>query len=162
MLNQNAGEVLQFNKTQIMYSGLLHAHNGFRWLVLISLIFTIILAFAGWLKKGKWNKRDNISGIILVIFMDLQFLVGLALYAFVSPLTKAAFADFGAAMKNSDLRFYAVEHILMMLIALVLVHIGRSKSKKEMTWKAHRLAAIYYSLGLFLILAAIPWDRAMF
>lgn len=146
-----------------MYSALLHSHNGFRWLVLISLVLAIIFAFAGWMKKSKWSKKDNLIGIILVIFMDLQFLIGLALYAFVSPFTKAAFADFGAAMKNTELRFYAVEHFLMMVIALVLVHIGRSKSKKELTgWKAHRIAAIYYSLGLLLILLAIPWNRAMF
>jgi hypothetical protein len=64
-------------------------------------------------------------------------------------------------MKNSALRFYAVEHILLMIIALVLVHIGRSKSKKAVApWKKHRVAAIYYGIALVLILAAIPWDRA--
>jgi hypothetical protein len=95
--------------------------------------------------------------------MDIQFLIGIILYAFVSPLTKAAFSDFGAAMKNPALRFYAVEHILLMVIALVLVHIGRSKSKKAIApWKKHRAAAIYYGIALVLILAGIPWDKALF
>ncbi|KJF44691.1 hypothetical protein [Draconibacterium sediminis] len=146
-----------------MYQGLLHAHNGFRWLVLIALLFTVLLAISGVASKRSWGRADNLSGLILVMIMDIQFLVGIVLYAFVSPITKAAFADFGAAMKNSDLRFYAVEHILLMIIALALVHIGRAKAKKDVApLKKHRAAAIFYGLALVLILAAIPWDRALF
>jgi len=144
-----------------MYTGLLHTHNMFRWLVLISLIITIIFAFLGWFGKKSWTKRDHISGLILNIFMDIQFVVGLILYFFVSPVTKAAFADFGAAMKNADLRFYAVEHILLMFIALVLVHIGRIRIKGiSADWKKHRAAVVWYGISLLLILAAIPWNRA--
>ncbi|NQU52079.1 MAG: cytochrome B [Bacteroidetes bacterium] len=144
-----------------MYTGLLHTHNMFRWLVLIALILAVYFASSEWTKKGKWNKKDNVAGLLLVIFIDIQFLIGIILYAFVSPLTQAAFADFGAAMKNSNLRFYAVEHILMMFIALVLVHIGRAKSKRNpIAWKKHRTAAIFYGIALLVILAAIPWDKA--
>ncbi|MCE4563364.1 cytochrome b [Maribellus sp. CM-23] len=146
-----------------MYTGLLHAHNGFRWLVLLALVVSVVLAISGWLGKREWKKTDNLFNLILVIFTDLQFLVGLVLYAFVSPITKAAFQHFGAAMKNPDLRFYAVEHILLMVVALVLIHIGRSKSKKASSpEKKHRTAAIFYTLSLVLILAGIPWSRALF
>jgi len=145
-----------------MYTGLLHTHNMFRWLVLLTLVLAVLFALIGWLKKLDWNKKDNVTGLLLTIFMDIQFLIGIVLYAFVSPITKAAFNDFGAAMKNADLRFYAVEHILMMVIALVLVHIGRSKTKKAVApWKKHRAAAIFYGIALILILAAIPWERAL-
>lgn len=146
-----------------MYTGILHAHNGFRWLILIALVVAIVLAFAGWIKKREWTKSSNAAGLILMIVMDIQFLLGLILYIFLSPITKAAFNDFGAAMKNETLRFYAVEHIFMMLIALVLVHIGRTRTKKDMAgWKRHRSAAIFYTLSLLVILMAIPWDRALF
>lgn len=146
-----------------MYKGLLHTHNMFRLLVLITLVLAVLFAFAGWFSKRDRNKTDNLTGLLLTIFMDIQFLVGIILYAFVSPVTKSAFANFGAAMKNADLRFFAVEHILMMVIALILVHIGRSKSKKATSpLKQHRTAAIFYSLSLIFILAAIPWERAFF
>lgn len=145
-----------------MYPGLLHSHNGLRWLVLLALLISITLAVSGWFGKRDWRKNDKLSGLLLVLLMDLQFLIGFVLYAFVSPITKAAFNDFGAAMKNTDLRFYAVEHILLMVIALVLVHIGRAKSKKDIApWKRHRTAAIFYTISLLLILAAIPWERAL-
>lgn len=144
-----------------MYTGLLHTHNLFRWLVLLVIVLAVGFALTGWFKKREWSKKDNITGLLLTIFADIQFLVGIVLYAFVSPITKAAFNDFGAAMKNSDLRFYAVEHIFLMIIALVLIHIGRAKSKKAVApWKKHRNAAIYYGIAFVLILAAIPWERA--
>ncbi len=146
-----------------MYTGFLHAHSGLRWLVLILIVVSIALAFVGWIKKREWTKTDQTSSLFLMIFMDIQFLVGIVLYLFLSPMTKAAFNDFGAAMGNSALRFYAVEHILMMVIALALVHIGRAKTKKDIApWKKHRAAAIFYTISLLLILAAIPWDRALF
>ena len=145
-----------------MYTGLLHSHNMFRWLVLIMLVVSIILGLAGWFGKKDWTKKDNLSGLLLTIFIDIQFIIGFILYAVVSPLTKAAFADFGLAMKNADLRFYAVEHVLMMAFALALVHIGRVKSKNALeSGKKHRSAAIYYGIALIVILLAIPWDRAL-
>ncbi|HKJ79978.1 MAG TPA: hypothetical protein VKA10_10600 [Prolixibacteraceae bacterium] len=146
-----------------MYTGLLHTHNLFRWLVLLVALLAIGLAFSGWLGKRDWKKIDNISGLLLTMFVDIQLLVGIILYAFVSPITRSAFADFGAAMKNEMLRFYAVEHFTMMIIALIVIHIGRSKSKKAvLVNKKHRLAAIFYTIGLIIILAGIPWDRALF
>ncbi len=144
-----------------MYTGLLHTHNLFRWLILIVALIAIISAFIGWFGKKEWKKRDRILGLLFTIFADIQLLVGIILYAFVSPITKAAFNDFGAAMKNADLRFYAVEHLIMMVIALVLIHIGKTKSKKAATpVKQHKAAAIFYTLALVVILAAIPWGRA--
>jgi hypothetical protein len=146
-----------------MYTGLLHTHNLFRWLVLLAAVFAIALALAGWLGKKPWTKKDNMAGLLFTIFVDIQFVIGMILYLFVSPFTKAAFADFGAAMKNSVLRFYAVEHILLMVAALVLVHIGKVKAKKEIVaWKKHRTAAIWYGIAFILILAGIPWDRTLF
>ena len=113
-----------------MYTGLLHLHNSLRWLILLLALITLLKYFMGWFSQKSWRKSDNILSIVFTSVMDLQLLTGLVLYFFVSPITQAAFQDFGAAMKNADLRFYAVEHFLMMLIAVVLVHIGRSKSKK--------------------------------
>ena len=143
-----------------MYSGFLLLHNMLRWLLLVSLLVTLAKYLAGWMGNKPWKKTDNILGIVFTSMMDLQLLVGLALYIFLSPITKQVFADFGAAMKNDSLRFYAVEHISMMLIAVVLVHIGRAKSKKAKTDVAKfKTASIFFLIALGVILAAIPWSR---
>ncbi len=145
-----------------MYTGFLHLHNMLRWFVLIIALIVLIRSYYGWLGKAKWNKADNIFGIIFTASMDFQFLVGTVLYAFLSPITKAAFSNFGAAMQNTELRFYAVEHILMMVVALILVHIGRAKLKRATSGKKKfMMASVFYTLAIIIILAAIPWDRAL-
>lgn len=143
-----------------MYTGFLHLHNTLRWLILLSLVITLVKYVSGWLRNQRWEKTDNVLGIVFTSLMDLQLLTGLVLYFFLSPITKLAMSDFGAAMKDSGIRFYAVEHFSMMLIAVVLVHIGRAKSKKAKTDLAKfKTATIFYLLALVIILAAIPWSR---
>jgi hypothetical protein len=143
-----------------MYSGILVLHNTLRWVLLLSLAITLFKYLAGWLGNKSWNKTDNLMGIVFTSLMDLQLLIGLTLYFFLSPVTKLAMSDFGAAMKDADLRFYAVEHFSMMLIAVVLVHIGRAKSKKaNLDIAKFRVASIFFMAALVIILAAIPWGR---
>jgi hypothetical protein len=61
-------------------------------------------------------------------------------------------------MKNSYARFFAVEHISMMLIAIILIHIGRSKTKKAISdISKHKTSFWFYFIALILILASIPW-----
>ncbi len=142
-----------------MYSFILSAHNILRWFVLIFAILAIIRAFMGWSGKRQWTGLDDKLGLGLTISLDTQVLLGLLLYFVFSPLTKVAFSDFGAAMGTSELRFFLVEHFLMMFIALVVAHIGRSRAKKADTDVAkHKRAAIFYTIALLLILAAIPWQ----
>lgn len=143
-----------------MYAFVLAIHNIVRWLVLIAALVAIGRALWGWLGQKEWTKADNIAGLLYTSMIDLNVLLGLLLYLFLSPLTQAAFADFGAAMGNADLRFFAVEHSVVMIIALALVHIGRSFSKKATgSVKKHRTAAIWFILSLLAILLAIPWQR---
>jgi NhaP-type Na+/H+ or K+/H+ antiporter len=93
-----------------------------------------------------------------LLFFDLQFLVGLLLYAVFSPLTRAAFTDFGAAMRDSVLRFFAVEHIFGMVVALALAHIGRGRLRRLTDDTArHRTMAIFFTLALVIMLVTIPW-----
>ncbi|HEY3372072.1 MAG TPA: hypothetical protein VGK10_14550 [Prolixibacteraceae bacterium] len=143
-----------------MYSGFLQVHDILRWLLLFVLVITLVKYIAGWMGKHPWKKVDNFLGIAFTSLMDLQLLIGLGLYFFLSPLTEIARADMGAAMKNADLRFYAVEHFAIMLAAVVVVHIGRAKSKKaEYSAGKFKIASIYFLIALALILGGIPWSR---
>lgn len=143
-----------------MYVIFNQVHHYGSWLVLLAAIWTLYRAWTGYIGKKSWTKADNTAGLVFTILIDIQLLLGLILYFFLSPLTQAAFADFGAAMKNSMLRFYAVEHILMMVIGVALIHIGRSKAKKATSDIAkHKITAIWFTIGFILILSRIPWDK---
>jgi hypothetical protein len=145
-----------------MYTTILAFHNILRWVVLLAGLFAAVRALQGWLGKRDWTPLDNQAGLIFTISMDVQLLLGLLLYFVLSPITKQAFTNFGAAMSNSALRFYAVEHFLTMLVAVVLAHVGRSRAKKAIdSTHKHRLAAIFFTLAMLAILAAIPWSKPL-
>jgi len=141
-----------------MYSILLNIHSWLRWVVLILAVIAIVQALLGWLAKGKYGKLQNIIAASFVGTMHLQLIIGLLLYIVFSPITTAAFSDFGAAMKNSAIRFWAVEHIFVMILAVILVQLGRTFSKKSRTTvKKHRVSFIYFTIALVLMLSRIPF-----
>lgn len=90
--------------------------------------------------------------------MHLQFLTGLILYIWLSPITQIAFSDFGAAMKNPELRFFGVEHITGMIIAVIVAQIGRTKSKKAPNdVLKHKRAFIFYTISVIIIIISMPF-----
>jgi hypothetical protein len=135
-----------------MHTALLHTHSGLRWILLISFIISIVVLYKASKKSTPSNKIKSYVLFTLII-SHIQLIIGLILY-FISP--KVVFQ--AASMKNSVLRFYLVEHISLMLIALILVTIGYVKWKKaiEGTTKMKSLFW-YYTIALLLILISIPW-----
>ena len=146
-----------------MYEIVLSLHNVLRWLVLVAGVLAVFGAVAGWTGARAWTPSSAGAGHLFTISLDVQFLLGILLYAMLSPVTRAAFADFGAAMANPDLRFFAVEHALLMVLALMAAHVGKVRAPKAATdAKRHRTAAIWYGVALLLILAGMPWFRPLF
>lgn len=130
-----------------------HAHSGLRWLVLIALIIAIVNAIGKTSGKVSFTDKDKKIGLFALIFTHIQLLIGLVLY-FTSP--KVVFS--GEAMKSDVLRFFLVEHSLLMLVAVVLITIGYSRSKKAVeAGKKFKSVLIFYLIGLILMLAGIPW-----
>jgi hypothetical protein len=140
-----------------MYLNTLIVHSLLRWGIIIFGSYALIRAIAGWAGNKAFSPADNKAGMFFTLFCHTQFLVGLLLYFFMSPIIKEAFSDMGSAMKDSDLRFWAVEHILGMIIAIALVQIGRIKSKKATTdLGKHKKAAIFFGLGLIIFIISMP------
>ena len=135
-----------------------HLHSGLRWIVLILALLAIVKAFMGMQKKSAFANSDNKIGLMLISFMDIQLIIGLVLYVF-GPLGFKNIQNMGGeVMKNPYTRFFAMEHLVGMLIAIVVFHIGRSKSKKAIDDASkHKKAFIFYLIGLLIILASIPW-----
>ena len=146
-----------------MYGFVLAVHNIVRWVVLIAGIVAAIRALIGWFGKKEWTKQDRLLGIIFTSSVDVQLLLGILLYFVLSPITKGAFGDFGAAMGIKDMRFFAVEHVFFMVLALVFAHLGSALPKKvDEAAAKHKRAAIWFSLAVLTILAGIPWWRPFF
>lgn len=143
-------------ETGAFYDFLIKSHSGLRWIILILLLASIVLAFGG-RSNGKPFANNKKVYMFTMISVHIQLLIGLILY-FISPVVKMALSNFGAAMKISPLRFAALEHLVMMLIAVALITIGYSKSKKAADdSKKHKAIFLFYTIALIVILASIPW-----
>lgn len=141
-----------------MYATLLVIHSLLRWIVLVAAVIALIRAFGGWTSGRPWTPVDERVGKQFLLFFDIQLLVGVLLYAVFSPLTQVAFSDFGAAMGNSVLRFWAVEHLIGMLIAVALAHVGRVRARRLAdSTSRHRTTAIFFGLSMVVMLVSIPW-----
>lgn len=134
-----------------MYTGLLHTHSLLRYFILIALVVVIVKGLIGLINKQPYGKWDNKLGLYLFIFTHMQLLAGIILY-FVSP-----FVQFGPeTMSDKVTRYWTVEHIFSMLVAVVLITLARTTSKK-MTNDAdkHKRMVIFNFVALVVILAII-------
>jgi len=136
-----------------MYQFVLEAHSGLRYVVMLLLIAAILLSFTGWFGKKTFTAGNKRINLFTLISAHIQFVLGLILY-FVSPLVNTS--NMGAAMKDSVLRYWAVEHVVMMLVSIILITVGYSKSKKLIDdVSKHRTVAIFYTIAFIIIIVAI-------
>lgn len=129
-------------------------HSGWAYLALLLLLVAVVNAIIGFTSKKDFTTKDRKIALFALIGTHTQLLIGILLY-FVSPLGKAAFGQ----MSNAELRLTSLEHPLINLIAIVFITIGWSKHKKLINSEAKfKTFAIYYGIGLLLILSRIPWN----
>ena len=150
-----------------MYEFILELHNIFRWIVLVLALIAVITAFIGGIGKREWTKRDKQIGTFYTISMDIQLLLGLILYLFFSEFGLKAIRYQGMSYVMSEggreTMFFAVEHIFIMVVAVVFAHLGSILAQKAPESKGKfKRAAIFFTLSLLTLLVGIPWWRPLF
>jgi hypothetical protein len=140
-----------------MYNILLSTHSLFRWLVLTSLLYAIYRAYKGWFSNSSFTRLDNNVRHITATIAHIQLILGLWLY-FISPIIDYFLHNYKEAVKVEEIRFFGMEHSLMMIIAIVIITIGSVKAKHKSTDKEKfKTIAIWFTIGLLIILISIPW-----
>jgi hypothetical protein len=139
-----------------VYAATLFLHSLIRWIVLALALVVVFRAFRS--SSTPWSVADDRVAGWFVRGLDLQILLGLILYLLLSPIPRAALHDFGGAMHDPLLRFFILEHPFGMIVSVALAHIGfeRARGATDPVRK-RRLARIFFSLSLLIMLASIPW-----
>lgn len=133
-----------------MLNGLIHAHSGLRWVFLALILGSLIMALAN---KKSYGDKEKKFALFTMILAHLQFTLGLVLY-FMS--SKVQFVS--GMMKSEMYRFFGMEHFLGMLVAVVLITLGRKKALlAETPEAANKKITLFFGIGLLIILAMIPW-----
>jgi hypothetical protein len=133
-------------------------HSWLRWVVIVLAVVAVGRAIAGWAGRRPWTPADDRVGLLFSIAYDVQFLVGLALYFFLSPVSRMALESGGAMMREPTLRFWGVEHPTMMLAALVCLHVGRVLVRRAAgDTVRHRRAALMFGAATLFMVLGTPW-----
>jgi hypothetical protein len=144
-----------------LYPIVLAAHNLWRWIALLGVLAATLVSLHGWVTGKPRTQPDDRVTTIAVLVMDVQLLLGLALYAGLSPLSRAMFTGPGPAMQNHDIRFFGMEHPFLMILAVLAVHVGKSRARKHEAASGFRTGTVWYALSLLLMLAGTPWWRPL-
>jgi hypothetical protein len=141
-----------------MYPTVLLLHSWLRWAVVLLGLIATVRAIAGAMSGRSWLRADERLNRIFVGVLDLQMLVGLVLYFLLSPISKAALSDFGAAMSQPAMRYWAVEHWVGMVVGIALAHVGVARARRTADGAIrHRVVATFFVLAMIAILASVPW-----
>ncbi|MGN6566539.1 MAG: hypothetical protein ACTHJ0_01235 [Flavipsychrobacter sp.] len=133
-------------------------HNIFRWLILLFALLTLVKGFGGMGGKKAFTAGDKRSAMFLMICCDIQLLLGLILY-FVNGWFGVLTG--GTAMSSDNNRFFSVEHAFGMIVAIILVHIGYSATKKNIPDASKYKRMFWFTLiAVIVILGTIPWPGA--
>ena len=133
-------------------------HNILRWAILLFGVWTLINAITGIMSKRTFSGNDNRSSLFFMILCDIQLLMGLSLFFSNSWFDKMK-AGMGEVMKNSYDRFFIVEHGFMMILAWILVHVGRTAVKRAAPEKKHKKMLLFFGIAILLIIISIPWPN---
>jgi cytochrome bd-type quinol oxidase subunit 2 len=147
---------------KIMYQTLTVYHSLLRWLVLLSLILSLITACTGLWKQRNFSKTDNAIRHWTATIAHIQLIAGILLYA-QSPVTRFFREHNAEARQQFDITFFSVVHAILMLIAIILIAIGSSLSKRQNSDRdKFRTMALWYAIALLIIFIAIPWPFSPF
>ncbi len=139
-----------------MYTFFLQLHSGLRWLILLAAVIVVVKSLIGLFAGGNYTKFDKVTSTSFSMLMRLQFVAGIVLYFFLSPYTTRFTFNMGDPVE----RFWSVEHLLLMFIAVGAAEMGSKISKKsEDAPVKFKFQSIFFGISLVLMLMGIPWNR---
>jgi nitric oxide reductase large subunit len=140
-----------------MYQNLLPFHSIIRWLLVACLAHSLIRSIIGLTTKSPYSKSDNIIRSLTSAISHIQLIVGFILY-FKSPIVNYFRTTGSEALRYTDIAFFSVYHIALMVIAILLITIGAAKAKRTKTdAEKHKQIVLWFGIAALLIMLAIPW-----
>ena len=139
---------------------LITAHSYLAYVVLAMLFIAVANALIGLAGNKMFTlEKDFRISLFTLILTHLQLVLGLIVY-FTSASGWNAVRELGMGGMNSAARLLAVEHPFINILGVVFITIGWSRHKKFMEGnKKFKSIAIFYGIGLVLILSRIPWAQ---
>jgi cytochrome bd-type quinol oxidase subunit 2 len=138
---------------------LVHVHSILRWVIVVFAVLVLINSFFGMRSKGLFTKMDNNLSKYLMLSTHLMLVIGLIQY-FLGNKGFAFIKEYGmkGIMASKAMRFHGIEHITTMIIAIILITMGRALGRrKEEASQKHKTIFWYTLIAFVLMMVRIPW-----
>jgi hypothetical protein len=140
-----------------MYYNILVIHSIMRWLVLISLLYAIIMAFRGYSFHHPFSKLDNSIRHWTATIAHFQLVIGITIYM-KSPLVKFFWGSLKESKSQLEPAFFGWIHGSIMILAILVITIGSAVAKRnELDREKFKAMLLWYSVALILMIITIPW-----
>lgn len=135
-------------------------HSGWAYIALIVLVVAVVNAAIGFFSKKSFQEKDLRIPLFTLIVYHIQLIIGLIAYFVSAQFAYVRQNGMGSAMGEPEIRMVIMEHPLMMILAIVLITMGFSKHKKQVTDNGKfKTIFIYYGIALLFVLSRIPWSQ---
>lgn len=142
----------------MIYTIILLLHSWWRWVVVISLLYSLYLAYSGWLGAKAFTNFDNTLRHSVATIAHIQLLFGLVLYG-ISPIIAYFLSHVSEAVHIREIRFFGLEHTLTMFFTISIITVGSMIAKRKTSDRSKfRTIALWYTIAFILIIVAIPWE----
>ena len=142
-----------------MYSAILISHIVISILLILLSLYIVIRSFFGVIGKVSFSKFQDIQlSIVAVIFLYLELILGILLYAIYINKLETLITQANANAYFSA-RFWAVEHAILMFFAIIFGHLGLvyAKNLSEDKQKFQK-NLLYFGLSSVLIFIYITMN----
>ena len=139
-----------------MYSYILIPHIIISILLLLVVLFVLIRSFLGFFSKVNFSKFIDINiPIFAVTLLYLELILGMILYAIhINELSTLVSQE--NANSYFSARFWAVEHTILMMFAIVFGHLGLVYAKNlEEDKEKFQKNFLYFGLSFLLIIFSV-------
>ena len=142
-----------------MYSAILISHIVISILLILLSLYIVIRSFFGVIGKVSFSKFQDIQlSIVAVIFLYLELILGILLYAIYINKLETLITQANANAYFSA-RFWAVERAILMFFAIIFGHLGLvyAKNLSEDKQKFQK-NLLYFGLSSVLIFISITMN----
>ena len=140
-----------------MYQSLIIIHSIVRWFVLASLVYAIYRSYIGYTSNTVFSKRDNAVRHWTATIAHIQLVIGMLFYT-QSPVIQYFWKHTKEALSNTEVLFFGLIHMGLMLAGIVIITIGSALAKRKKSDKEKFKTMLWwFAIALFIIFIAIPW-----
>lgn len=139
-------------------SQLLIFHSYFRWIVLLIMLVQLVWILVNDKQHKIFTTKDFKILLLFTGIFNIQLILGWALYLN-SILVDSFWQDVAKGIKNRQLRFFGLEHMSMMTLAIVMLNITTFRTRHRINKRdSFRFLWKNYLWIVLIILSSIPWS----